>query len=190
MARLDLTIAQVVRQTGVDARTVKGILSGDVRPHARTLHRIAEGLGVAADELFQNPSVLAYRLFDRWTNPVVDEVTADNPELFSGWSEGDFDELYSRFGVGGPLTREGVRAAAEAMNRKRELHRKLAVVLETSHADLVAQIVDAFYRRIVVAPGASTSADRGPAARRSQPAEPPLDGPAPSPPLRIAPSCS
>ena len=157
MARLDLTIAQVVGRTGIDARTLKGILAGDVRPHARTLHRLAAGLGVAADELFQNPSVLAYRLFDRWTNPVVDEVTADRPELFDGWTESDFDELYSRFGVGGPLTPDGVREAARAMNRNRELHRKLAVVLETSQAELVAQIVDAFYRRIVVLPGAGNA---------------------------------
>src|ERR1700752_2711247 len=101
MARFGLTIDEVVEQTGLDERTVKGVLRGSIRPHARTLHRLATGLGVPADELFQNPSVLAHRLFDRQTNPVVDEVAAGHPELFEGWHADDFDELYSHFGAGG-----------------------------------------------------------------------------------------
>ncbi|MCI0680528.1 MAG: helix-turn-helix domain-containing protein [Gemmataceae bacterium] len=157
MARFGLTIDEVVQQTGLDERTVKGILGGSIRrPHARTLHRLAVGLGVPADELFQNPALLAHRLlghrsFDRQTNPVVDEVTASRPELFEGWTADDFDELYSHFGAGGELTEEGALRTVEAMNRRRDLHRKVAVVLESHEASLLEQMIDVLYRRIVIA---------------------------------------
>ncbi len=152
MARFGLTIDEVVEQTGLDERTVKGVLGGSIRrPHARTLHRLAVGLGVPADELFQNPSVLAHRLFDRQTNPVVDEVAANYPGLFEGWGADDFDELYSHFGAGGELTAEGARRTVEGMNRRRDLHRKVAVVLESHEAGLLEEMIDVLYRRIVIA---------------------------------------
>ena len=66
---------------------------------------------MTADELFQDPSLLAHRLFDRRTNPLVEEVVNRQPELFVGWTERDFDELYSRFAAGGSLTEEGALAA-------------------------------------------------------------------------------
>jgi transcriptional regulator with XRE-family HTH domain len=53
MAQSGLTLAQVVSATGACERTVKGILSGRTKPHARTLNRIAAGLNVSADEFFQ-----------------------------------------------------------------------------------------------------------------------------------------
>jgi len=65
MARLNLTMDQVIVSTGVNERTVKEILRGRTKPHARTLHRLAEGLGVSADEFF-------------WPTP---EVAGSSPEL-------------------------------------------------------------------------------------------------------------
>ncbi len=59
MARSGLTLQDVAERTGLHERTLKGILAGTNKPHARTLHRLAEGLGVNADELFQDPSLLA-----------------------------------------------------------------------------------------------------------------------------------
>ena len=58
MARFGLTLEDLVKQTGINERTIKGILAHTNKPHARTLHRLAAGLGVASDELFQDPSLL------------------------------------------------------------------------------------------------------------------------------------
>jgi transcriptional regulator with XRE-family HTH domain len=52
MARLNLTMDQVVDSTGLNERTVKELLRGRNKPHPRTLHRLAAGLGVSADEFF------------------------------------------------------------------------------------------------------------------------------------------
>lgn len=88
MARDGLTVQRVVERTGLDERTIKSILSGtSKRPHAKTLHKLAAGLEVAVDELFQNPGTLTHKSFDRETNPLVDEVVNEQPELFEGWTE-------------------------------------------------------------------------------------------------------
>ena len=153
MAQSGLTIDQVADRAGLAARTVRGLLAGSIRrPQARTLHRLAAGLGVPVHELFQNPWVLAQRSFDRQTNPVVDEVTANHPELFEGWHASDFDELYSHFGTGGSLTVEGALRTVENMNRHRDVHRKVAVVLESDEGCLLEQLVETLYQRVVISP--------------------------------------
>src|SRR5664280_763277 len=86
MAVRGLTLSGVAEQTGLHVRTVRGILRGDKKPHAQTLHRLAEGLGVAVDEFFVDPAQLLYRRFDRRTNPMVTEVMASHKELFDGWT--------------------------------------------------------------------------------------------------------
>jgi transcriptional regulator with XRE-family HTH domain len=150
MAQQGLTLEQVIERTGLSERTVKTLLAGTSKPHARTLHRVAGGLGVPTDELFQDPSLLVHRRFDRETNPVVEEVVAESPELFAGWSEPDFDELYSRFGQGGALTANGVLSAVEGLNRKRDIQYKVDVLLESGHAELIAGIVELLYQGILV----------------------------------------
>ena len=97
--------------------------------------------------------VLLYRRFDRRTNPLVDEVLQGYPHLFEGWGEADFDELHSRVGSGGPLTFEGALGAVHAMNRKRELHDKLDVLLETGQAKTIGGILDLIYEQVVVSTG-------------------------------------
>ncbi len=149
MTRLGLTIDDVAARARVDRRTIRAILEGAHRTHARTLHRLAAGLGVSPDEFFVDPAQLVYRCFDRATNPVVAEAVEAHPELFRGWTEADFDELHSRFGTGGPLTEEGTLAAARAMNRNRATHEQLAVLLETSQAELIRGIVEAMYEKVV-----------------------------------------
>ena len=145
-----LTTAQVAAKTGLDRRTVRAVLSGSGRPHPRTIHRLAKGLGVSSDEFYLEPSQLAYRQFDRQTNPVAEEVIQEHPELFEDWVASDFDELHSRFGTGGALTREGVLAAAKAMNERRIVHEKLAVVLESSHGELARTMIELLYEQAVV----------------------------------------
>jgi transcriptional regulator with XRE-family HTH domain len=150
MARCGMTLQQVVEATGLNERTVKAILSGRGKPHARTLHRLAEGLGVSADELFQNPSLLAHRLFDERTNPVVQEVVHSSPQLFEGWTQADFEELYSRFGTGGALTAAGTTQVVLAMNRKREVHLRVALLLESGEAEFLIGLVELLYQKIMV----------------------------------------
>ena len=150
MAGEGISIQQVAERTGLDERTIRGILNGTNKPHAKSLHRLAEGLGVKVDELFLSPTQLLYRQFDRKTNPMVEEVLQANPELFVGWRETDFDELHSRMGAGGALTREGTLAAVDQMNRKRELHEKLDLLLESSQAKLVGGMIDLAYEQIIV----------------------------------------
>ena len=150
MAARGLSLSRVSEQTGLHVRTIRGILRGGHTPHARTLHRLAEGLEVSVDEFFVDPAQLLYRRFDRQTNPLVAEVVKDHKELFAGWSEADFDELHSRVGAGGALTAKGAMAAAGQMNRKREIHEKLDLLLESSQADVAAGILNVLYEKVVV----------------------------------------
>ncbi len=149
MAAAGLSVEQVTEKTGVDKRTIRAILNASHRPHPRTLHRLAEGLGVSIDEFFVDPSRLLYRRFDRQTNPVIAEVVESHGELFAQWTEADFDELHSRVASGGPLLADGALAAVQAMNRKRALMEKLAVLLETGYAELIAGIIELFYGQAV-----------------------------------------
>lgn len=148
MARLDMSQQDVVDASGLDERTVRSILQGVTHPHARTLHKLAEGLGVAADELFQDPYQSGQAAFDRATNPAVAEVVETRPELFEGWTEADFNELFSRMALGGELTESGVLASAEAMNARRQLLHQVAVILESSEAELMREFVALLFRRV------------------------------------------
>lgn len=150
MARIGLTVDQVVERSGLDKRTVGGILAQSKVPHARTLHRLAEGLGVSADEFFQDSSLKMIRQFDRETNPAIEEAVAAHPEWFHGWDEADLDELASRFGTGGALLDEAIRDTVEMMNRNRDVHRQVALVLESSEADFLTDLVRLLYHKISV----------------------------------------
>lgn len=153
MARDGLILADVVRLTGLDERTINNLLHHrGARPHAKTIHRLAQGLNVSVDELFQTPGTLAHRLFDRQSNPAVDQIVAQHPDLFDGWTQDDFDELYSHFGTGGPLTPEGVLEVTHGMNLKRDVHEKVALLLESGEADTLVGLIDVLYKKIIVRP--------------------------------------
>ncbi len=152
MAAEGLSVRGVAERTGLDERTIRGILGGSNKPHAQTLHRLAAGLGVSVDEFFVDPAHLLYRRFDRQTNPVVADVIDHHGELFDGWSEADFVELHSRVGTGGPLTVDGTLHAVGQMNRKRELHDKLDLLLESSEAEVAAGILNVLYEKIALPP--------------------------------------
>src|SRR5215207_3352900 len=80
MVRLNMKLAEVVEATGLDERTVRSILRGTTRPHARTLHKLAAGLGVDPDELFHDPRD-ASTAFDRAANPAVGRLIERHPHL-------------------------------------------------------------------------------------------------------------
>lgn len=151
LARRGLTIEELASAADVDARTIRGVLLGrNSRPHARTLTRLAAGLGVDSDELFRNLALESQREFDQRTNPIVDEVIEEQPRLFEDWSTSHLEELYSHFGEGGSLTKEGTLAVAAAINRKREVQQKIALLLESGEADVLIGIVELLYQRIQV----------------------------------------
>ena len=149
MARDGLTYGDVVQATGLDERTVRGLARGTNRPHARTLHKLSQGLDVPVDELFQSP-VVSSRQFDRATNSDIESLVLSQADLFHHWTETDFDELYSCFGTGGPLSESGVLAAAQAINAKRSLLHQICIILESGESQLLADFVQLLYRRIVV----------------------------------------
>ncbi|HEY3394384.1 MAG TPA: helix-turn-helix transcriptional regulator [Lacipirellulaceae bacterium] len=151
MARHGLTFDDVVRASGLDERTVRGLARGLNNPHARTLTKLAAGLGVEVDELFHQPGQTARQRFDRATNMLVESVVAAHGDIFDRWTDADFNELYSRFGTGGQLTEAGVLAAAEAMNGRRELWRQISIILETGEATLLAEFIQLLYRRATAA---------------------------------------
>lgn len=150
LAAAEMSLQDLAEKTGLDERTIRGIAHGTHKPHTRTVHRLAEGLGVPVDEFFVDPAQLIYRRFDRCTNPVVEELLESRPELFDGWGEVEFDELHSRVGTGGALTCDGALAAVRAMNRRRELHDKLDLLLETGHAKTVSGMLDLLYEQVVI----------------------------------------
>ena len=148
MVREGLTYDDLVEATGLDQRTIRGLMRGANRPHARTLHKLATGLGVPADELFRELGDESPRQFDRACNPVLEDVVASAPDVFDGWTDAEFDELASRFGTGGQLTESGALAAARAMNQKREVLQQVAVILETDERELLVSFVAILYRRV------------------------------------------
>jgi len=156
MVRQALTRRQLAGLAGVDLRTLKQILSGaQRRPHARTLARLADGLGVSSHELFRPPQAPCREEVDRQTNVLVDEVLAEQPRLVERWTSSDLRQLYSQFGAGGALTREGTLATIDKINQRRAVQEKVALLMETHEAGLLTELVDALYRRVVVTPAAS-----------------------------------
>ena len=150
MAKHQLTYDDVVECSGLDERTVRGIARGETRPHARTLARLAAGLGVEVDELFVDGPSIAAAGFDQATNPVVSQVIESHPELFEYWSAADFAELASRFGHGGALNEQGAVAAAEQMNRKRQVLAQVRVILESTDGPLLEDFVHLLFERVQV----------------------------------------
>lgn len=151
LARAGLTVAELSRRSGLDERTLKSLLGGSAgKPQARTLHRLAAGLGIPVDELLIPPG--GPDEFDRQTNPLVAEVIAEHPVVFHGWTAADYRDLYSRMGTGGPLTREGALEWAHRLNGRRELLEKVALLLETGEAELLAGLVELLYRRVQLLP--------------------------------------
>ncbi len=149
MAARAMGVSQLARQSGLDVRTIRAVVQGRSRPRAATLHRLAEGLGVKVDELFLDPAQLLYRRFDQQTNPVVEDLMEARGELFDGWTDADFEELHSRVASGGGLTFEGALDAVERMNRKRRLHQRLEVLLESSQSQTIRGIIELLYDQVV-----------------------------------------
>ncbi len=71
-----------------------------------------------------------------------------HPKLFEDWTVADFNELFSRMAVGGELTETGTIAVVRAMNERRKLMYQVAVIMESSEADLMRDFIDLLFRRV------------------------------------------
>jgi len=150
MAERGLSTREVARHTGIDERTLRALSRGQRRPRPLTVHRLAEGLGIPVEELLVDPASTLRRRFDRVTNPAVEELVRTRAELFHDWTSADFDELYSRVGTGGELTTDGAEQVVERMNHRRRLHGKLDLLLESTHGELVGQMIELMYRQVAI----------------------------------------
>ncbi|MEX0703773.1 MAG: helix-turn-helix transcriptional regulator [Planctomycetales bacterium] len=176
---------ELARRAGVSRTTLHHLERAETsRPQAAILRRIAEALELPADWLedragasrkragasprealsapdLPSPAPAPREAFDRATNPLIEEVAEDRPELFRGWSDAEWRELYSSFGAGGALTREGVIESARRIDRRRATLRKLEVVLDTHLEEVAEGLVDALYRMLDPTAGGIRSAECG-----------------------------
>lgn len=182
-----LSLEEAARQCGLAVRTLKLLIEGQAKPHTRTLHKLAQGLGVAVETLLCPPPGNPQQALDQRTNPRVAQVLAGRPHLCADWQADDYAELYSQFGVGGPLTESGVLQAAERINFKRQVHHKVELLLESGQSELLAGFVELLLARVRVRSGVASL---------SPPAAAPDDWPrlqrpaAPAAPRRLQPSCA
>jgi transcriptional regulator with XRE-family HTH domain len=156
IARSGADLQRLAEQAGISRTTLYHLLEGHTsRPRASTLKALAEALQLSPDEFLDESSLfdatrkpLTPRNVDRVSNPEVTAVATERPTLFRDWSEEDWDELYSSFGTGGPLNRQGVVLSAERINRKRETIRRLHLVLETHLRVVAEELIDTLYRMV------------------------------------------
>lgn len=159
LERKGMSIKRLAQQTGVSLQTLRyWKRSGISYSRDERLEIVARVLGVGDpqalfEENLEPPTRVApagwpsdSSKLDLQTNPVVQYVLSDQPELFLGFEPADWDELYSLHGTGGPLTYDGVCEAARQVARKRELRRKFDALLETEHFESLAHLIDVLYR--------------------------------------------
>ena len=148
MAQLGMTYEDVVAATGLDSRTIRGVIQGSQTPQARTLYRLAQGMGVATNDLFAPPQRLTPEAFDSATNPAVELLREHYPDVLANWSLKQYTELTSKFGIGGELTLEGALAEAEAINMRRSVLMQAQIVLQSSEAELLTDLIEVLYKRV------------------------------------------
>ena len=158
------SFGRLAERAGLSRTTLYHLLRGTTsRPHPTTLTKICRALDLPLFELIGDDSRRADRMlcatgndvdtrdqraFDCMTNPVIEEVFDESPEMFAAWSQQEWEELYSTFGTGGALTRRGVEHTARKMNRKRETIHQLHVVLETHLDEVAARMIAALYEMV------------------------------------------
>lgn len=151
-------------KAGVSRTTLYQLERGAIpAPRFATLYRLATALEIpvtwltpealsetAVDVSDQTEARQAAAELDRQTNPYVDAVRSQYPQVFAGFTPVDWDELISAFGTGGPLTEAGVLQAALVISQKRETLRRVSVLLETHLAEPTTAMVNSLFDLIQV----------------------------------------
>jgi transcriptional regulator with XRE-family HTH domain len=165
-------IGELARQAGISRTTLHKLERGETRkPHYPTVQGITVALEISPESVCEpspkQPEQLrnisdrnaqSSRLFDRATNNEISEVHHEFPELFSGWTDEDWDELYSTFGEGGSLNSAGVVEFAQQINCKRETLHQLQVVLETHLCPVAVNLIETLYGMVRI-PGNPVKGD-------------------------------
>lgn len=164
---------ELARRADVSRTTLYHLRLGKIRrPRITTLKSLAEAFEITLDHFLwgqSEPPRLAVSSrsaassnFDRATNQAVLQVYEEHPQLFTGWTDREWEELYSTFGVGGALNEEGVMANAGQINDSRRTRRQLDVVMETHLREVAAKMIESLYRMVVpegnLSPGAELEA--------------------------------
>lgn len=145
MAAKNLTLADVARRSGLDIRTINGILNNpQARPHARTLHKLARGLRVPVEELFQAPPLLVQQSPTAVSHPLIHRLLQERPDLFDGWEPGDFARLEALCEERQVQEPAQVIPLATSVNRARQLSSGILRILASNYGSLFLQIVKAF----------------------------------------------
>ncbi len=160
-------MGELARRADISRTTLYHLLQGTTRhPHFSTVSKIAVAFGLSPEALCPDSFVGTtgkkgeetsgdlpldlekQQQFNRTTNTYITDVCKDSPQIFSGWSQADWDELFSTVGVGGALSPEGVIQAATEQNKKREVLQKLSIVLETHLSDVAFNFVETLYQMV------------------------------------------
>ncbi len=103
---------------------------------------------MATNDLFAPPQRLTPEAFDSATNPAVELLREHYPDVLANWSLKQYTELTSKFGIGGELTLEGALAEAEAINMRRSVLMQAQIVLQSSEAELLTDLIEVLYKRV------------------------------------------
>lgn len=155
LAKFNVEPQAFAETTGVDERTLRGVIQSRTTPHVRTIKRIADGFGVEVDELYRPVPALSDKRFDRECNALVEQVKRVYPELYVGWTTAQDDELYSQFGTGGAMTEEGILAATKRILERCEVERQFRLVYESHEGAMLRDVVRLAYNRLRLAPSVS-----------------------------------
>ena len=145
MAAKNLTLHEVARRSGLDVRTVHGILNNPrARPHARTLHKLAQGLNVPVEELFQNPAARSAAVLAQQANPPVQQILQNHPELFRDWEQADFHHLLDFSAQRSIQQHAELLRLVESINCLRTRYPEMLNILLSPYGMLFLKVVDAF----------------------------------------------
>lgn len=150
--RSGLSIEELSHKAAIDLPTLRRWRrEGVAQPKHEHIEGLAQVFGLADPwSLMSGGAEHVRSPLDRATNPMIQLICEESPELFDDFTTEDWDELYSSHGTGGALSREGVTLAAQRINQKREIRRKFEAVLETHHFRTLAALIDVLYRDTTV----------------------------------------
>lgn len=151
---------ELARRADVSRTTLYHLRLGKIRrPRISTLTALAEAFELPLERFLWGqpeppPPAAATpsgesQVFDRSTNRAVQQVHGNHPQLFAHWTDREWEELYSTFGVGGALNEEGVIANARQINESRRTRRQLDVILETHLREVAARMIESLYRMVI-----------------------------------------
>ena len=97
MVKRGLTSAYVAQACAMNDRTLRAILRAEHGAHARTIKRLADGLGVDPDELTLGPQLeIAWPTISEQLGRVLIGFARECPSLFARWSPDDIAEISRR----------------------------------------------------------------------------------------------